>query len=63
MPPDDRYFLSKKSQKTQTRNYKLINETLSLVIFSDAKKHALSYEHVVICQSMTQRIDTGVCYK
>ena len=59
MPPDDKYFLSKKSRKT--KNYKLINETLSLVINSDTKKQALSNEHVVIYQSMTQHLDTGVC--
>ena len=66
MPRDDRYFRSKKSRKTQTRNCKLINETFSLVINSDTKKHALCIimnMHEITCQSMTQRLDTGVCYK
>ena len=48
MPPDDRYFLSKNSRQTQTRNYWLTNETCSLVINSNTKNHALSNEHVVI---------------
>ena len=39
MPPDERYLWSKKSRKTQTRNCRLINETFSLVINSDTKKH------------------------
>ena len=66
MPPDDRYFWSKKSRKTHTRNCKLINETFSLVINSDTKKHALCIIMNMLeitCQSMTQRLDTGVCYK
>ena len=64
MPPDDTYFWSKKSRKTQTRNCRLINETFSFAISSDPKKHALcNHEHVVICQLMTHCLDTGVCYK
>ena len=64
MPPDDRYFWSKKSRKTQTRNCRRINETFSLVINSNTKNHALcNHGHVVTCQSMTHRLDTGVCYK
>ena len=56
-------IFGQKSRKTQTRNYWLINKAFSLVINSDPKKHALSNEHLVICQSMTLRLDTRVCYK
>lgn len=42
-------IFGQKSQKTQTRNYRLINETFNLFINSDTKNHALSNKHVVIC--------------